>query len=453
MNMLKSFFQGKLVYVVVVLVALVAIGIFVSGGNGNGLDTLVVTRGNFVSQVSVSGKVLQDSDASLGFASSGRVGKIFVQENDVVRAGQTLAQLEIGDLLAELKIKQSSYKTSDTDLESDVINAYRTLLSEGLILVPDSEDYDMEYPDITGIYKGEEGQYKIIISRRDVTSSDFYLSTFGLEKTKVLINSNSPTPIGTKGLYLNFDGLNLEDYDDTIWYLDIPNKASSEYVTNYNTYQKAKNRFDASLKGVSEDSSSAIAKAEIEKINAEIRKNTIYAPFSGVITSVTKDAGETANTNEAIVSMIGTDIFQIEVFVPEVNVAQIALDQQARVTLDAYGPDVLFDAIIFAIDPGETVRDGVSTYKTKLKFSEFDDRIRSGMTANVNIITFEKPDALTVPSGVVFEKEGVKYVQIKNINGIEDREVTTGLVSASGQVEILSGISEGDEVLLNPKYD
>ncbi len=68
--------------------------------------TIIVNRADFINQVSVSGKVITASEADLGFAASGRIGLIAVKSGDTVKAGQMLAQLEIGYLLAELKIKE-----------------------------------------------------------------------------------------------------------------------------------------------------------------------------------------------------------------------------------------------------------------------------------------------------------------------------------------------------------
>jgi HlyD family secretion protein len=151
--------------------------------------------------------------------------------------------------------------------------------------------------------------------------------------------------------------------------------------------------------------------------------------------------------------MMSADAFQIESYVPEVNIAQIKLDNDAQVTLDAYGPSVNFVATVISIDPAETIKDGVSTYKIKLKFKENDDRIKSGMTANVSIATFVKQNVISVPGGVIFEKNGKNFVQIKNDDKITDREVVLGAVSSLGRTEIVSGLMDGDLILLNPKIN
>lgn len=183
----------------------------------------------------------------------------------------------------------------------------------------------------------------------------------------------------------------------------------------------------------------------------ELEDYFIRAPFDGIITKVDAKIGEIAISNTPLVSMISAGVFQVESYVPEVNIAQIKLGEEASITLDAYGEGELFFAKIVSIDPAETIRDGVSTYKTKLQFLESDDRIKSGMTANALITTFNKPNVVVVPRGVVFDKNGKKFVQVKVGKKIIDTEVVLGSSSSLGQVEVISGLADGDVVILNPK--
>ena len=160
--------------------------------------------------------------------------------------------------------------------------------------------------------------------------------------------------------------------------------------------------------------------------------------------------GEIVSPNISLITMMGNGTFQIESYVPEVNIAKIKLGFDAIVTLDAYGSDVFFNAKVVEINPAETIRDGVSTYKIKLQFNDNDDRIKSGMTANVAIVTFSKSNVIVLPGGVVFKKSGEKFLQIKKDKNIIDVPIVVGEESSLGQVEIVSGVKEGDQVILNP---
>ena len=105
MNKISAIFRRK--YVWLALAAILVLGrIFFFRNNGDKQATIVVARADFINQVSISGKVITASEADLGFAASGRISRILAKSGDSVRAETMLAQLEIGDLLADLKIKE-----------------------------------------------------------------------------------------------------------------------------------------------------------------------------------------------------------------------------------------------------------------------------------------------------------------------------------------------------------
>ena len=192
------------------------------------------------------------------------------------------------------------------------------------------------------------------------------------------------------------------------------------------------------------------AEADLASAHASLAKTIMRAPFTGIVTTMDLKAGSIASASVSEASMISSGVFQIESFVPEVNIALIEVGDNAKVTLDAYGSGVVFEAAVASIDPAETIRDGVSTYKTILEFAEDDPRIRSGMTANVRIMTDEREGIISIPQGLVLERDGKKFVVVKAGEGVEEREITVGAVSSLGNIEIVNGLSEGDQVVLSP---
>ncbi|MCE9549376.1 biotin/lipoyl-binding protein, partial [Candidatus Nomurabacteria bacterium] len=261
---------------------------FIFGGGENGVESYVVEQATIEQSVMLSGKVTTSDKADLGFAASGRLSHIFVKNNQSVTEGQILAQLEIGDLLADLKIKELNSKTSNVDLENakeelekvtaqentKVENAYRTLLSDDLELIPNSNNYGVTTPIITGAYKGAEGQYKLNIQKGGGSSSDLSVFVYNLERSEIVINEEGSTPLGTRGLYISFPE-DVSLYENTIWYLDLPNKASASYTTNLNAYNEALNTRNLAIKNADfeykkllteDDGGSSVAQAEIQKI-------------------------------------------------------------------------------------------------------------------------------------------------------------------------------------------
>lgn len=191
------------------------------------------------------------------------------------------------------------------------------------------------------------------------------------------------------------------------------------------------------------------AEAEVENVLSQINKTVITAPFSGTVTAVSAKAGAIASPNIPLITMIGSGAFQIDSFIPEINIASVKPGDTARVTLDAYGEDEVFEARVVSIDPADTIRDGVPTYRAVLQFNTADARIRSGMTANIIITTEHRDGVISIPLGLVIERDGAEYVQVVEGEAVVERAVTTGSVSSLGLVEILSGLSLGDKVLLS----
>jgi RND family efflux transporter MFP subunit len=200
-----------------------------------------------------------------------------------------------------------------------------------------------------------------------------------------------------------------------------------------------------------EEARVAGARAAVDDARAQLTKMRITAPFSGTVTIVDAKVGQTTGANAGVITMISESDVRVETYIPELNVALLALGDAARVTLDAYGEEVLFPATIAAIDPAETVRDGVSTYRTLLTFILPDPRIRAGMTANVRIVTDTRDGVISIPQKLVTDTPAGKTVQVAVNGQYETRVVTVGAVSSLGSIEIVDGLKEGDLVVVVPK--
>lgn len=467
MNKIKDFIKNhKKVWIFGLAVLAILAFVFFKHEN-KVLENYVVALGNVEQSVELSGKVETSAKADLGFASSGRLAKIYVKNNQNVKSGQILAQLEIDDLLADLRIKQANLKTSGLDLQdakdelekvksqenAKVANAYRNLLTEDLELISSESDSTVAVPTISGIYDGMEGTYKINISKENVTINEYTIRTFNLEKTQRIIKEEGPTILGTKGLYISFSD-DLSNYADTIWYLEIPNKSGNAYLANYNAYIEAKNDRDIKIKNAQvaydkllaeEGSGDSVAQAEIQKINAEIKKNTIYAPFSGLVTNIEKEVGENASIGERVISILGEEHLQVVLQVSELDVSKLVVGTLVKINLDAL-PGEEFMGTLKNVNSRETTIEGVPVYEAFVELNA-DARIRTGMSASGHIVLSSKDNVLTIPNYYVEKKGEQNIVKILGDDGrTTDREVILGLLGSDSQVEILSGLVEGEKI-------
>jgi HlyD family secretion protein len=235
----------------------------------------------------------------------------------------------------------------------------------------------------------------------------------------------------------------------------------------------------------------AEAQASVENAQAELAQTILVSPIDGVVTAKNKDVGEIVSADSAVISVISGGSFDIEAYVAETDIGNVKVGDNADITLDAY-PNVDFTAKVVTVDPGETITEGVPTYKVTLNFVSSDERIKSGMTANIDITTDEVAAALTVPTRSIIQRsDGTWYVRVfgnsttgsmtgagTNISRIAsttstsnntnpfvettvvgkgqsviDATVTTGIRDDSGDSQILSGLTEGETVIVSSSAD
>jgi len=193
------------------------------------------------------------------------------------------------------------------------------------------------------------------------------------------------------------------------------------------------------------------AGADIDLYKVQIAKTYLRSPIDGVVTKQDTKLGEIVSANVIIVSVISDQKYEMEVNVPEADIAKVKIGNSAKVTLDAYGSDVIFDAHVVSIEPAETIIEGVATYKTTLQFDKKEDIVKSGMTANIDILTNKKTDVLVAPQRSIISKDGQRFVLI-DVSGAqpEQKKIEIGLRGSNGMSEVVSGLVEGEKIIASP---
>lgn len=190
------------------------------------------------------------------------------------------------------------------------------------------------------------------------------------------------------------------------------------------------------------------ARAAAEKIQSQLAKTQLRSPIRGVVARQDAKVGELVSAGVVIVSLISDNDFEIETNVPEADIAKIAVGNPAQVTLDAYGRDIVFQAEVITVDPAEIIIEGVATYKVTLQFLKEDERIKSGMTSNINITSDSRENVLAISQRALIRRNGEKLVKVLDGEEIKEVKVETGLRGSDGNIEILSGLQEGDVVIM-----
>ena len=184
------------------------------------------------------------------------------------------------------------------------------------------------------------------------------------------------------------------------------------------------------------------AEAAVEMANLQLDEATIEAPFDGIIAELYITEGSSVGPG-APVALEVSDVVEMPVGIEEARIGQIQTGQSAALRVEAY-PGQDFPAQVSSISP---IADKDShTFKVTITPIDENRQLRSGMFANLSVLVDEKQDTLLVSVDAVTEVDGQSAVYVVKDNIVELRPVEVGLTN-DGQVEILSGVEEGELVV------
>jgi HlyD family secretion protein len=188
------------------------------------------------------------------------------------------------------------------------------------------------------------------------------------------------------------------------------------------------------------------AKAGVASAEANLQNSEIVSPISGTVTQQDAKIGQQATPGTPLVSVIGTGGFEVDAGVSETDVGKLAMGDSVTMTLDAF-PNETFTGSVFYIAPAETNTGGVITYLIKIAFSKADPRLKSGLTANVDIQTKHDDTAFILPQYAILQNDSGTFVETLVGGVTTTTPVTLGIQDQSGNVEVLSGVTLGEQVI------
>jgi HlyD family secretion protein len=191
------------------------------------------------------------------------------------------------------------------------------------------------------------------------------------------------------------------------------------------------------------------AQGQVDSAEVALNNTVLRAPASGTITQVDIKLGEQAQAMKEVMKLQNVGELYAEALVSEADIASVLVGQTIDNTFDALGPYEHFESKVLVVNPASTVVSGVVNYKV-IGSLENIPNIKPGMTANMTILVAEKKGVLTVSSSAIINKEDKRYVRVVDdtkTKAFHEVEVTTGLEADSGLTEILSGLTEGQEVV------
>lgn len=453
--------------------------------NGKETDPSIFTvvRGDFVKSVAVSGKVVASQDVDMSFDATGKINRVYKQVGDEVKQGDVIVSLDSSDLQAErqkaaadvlsARAELSKLKAEQTGMSTEVSSNTRLVVNAILDAYTNADDavrnkvdqfyengrrtnpeirytFDNYFSTKDKLNDGREAIEAVLVSWQKealALSVDNYNETYlnkaytnlltikrFLDDVSFAVNSFEESDNLTKTTIEKYRG-------DIATARSNVNTAMSELTTISDGLRSSLSDipvYEARVKS---------AEASLLKVDAEIAKTFIRAPFDGVLARQDAKVGEAISANTKIVSVISKN-FEVEVFIPEVSISEVAIENKVEIELDAY-PDKQLTGIVSHVDPAETEKDGVSNYKVKVRLLEQDKMVLPGMSADVLIEKERREGIISIPLKFLIP-ESNKVIIYTDKKTQEERELVLGEQNGKGFVEVISGLEEGEVLFLPP---
>ncbi len=189
------------------------------------------------------------------------------------------------------------------------------------------------------------------------------------------------------------------------------------------------------------------AQAQVDILENQIEDTNLRSPVKGQIAKIEKRVGEIAQSQDTIITLLPADPFDIEVDIYEEDIVKVKIDNPVDISLIAF-PDDIFPGRVISIDPAEKLIEEVVYYKVVIVFEETPERVRSGMTADLIIKVDYRENVLVIPEDAIQKKNGQEIVKIFENGVVEEKEIQTGLLGSDDMIEVISGLEEGEQVII-----
>lgn len=214
------------------------------------------------------------------------------------------------------------------------------------------------------------------------------------------------------------------------------------------TFSRIRNLFEA--KQISEtqmDQARAdrdIAKANLEEIKIRLAKTVIQSPLAGDLERRYVDVGEYVVPGMPVAEIVQINKLKVYVQVPERDVIYVGPSCQVMLKFGQDG-EASFPGVVRNVD---RVADPVTrTFRTEIVVDNKDLRLRPGMIGKSMLLRGLPKEGIAVRPDVIIARKGRYYVVVEENGKAVERDVTPGILSGEA-VEILSGLKEGDRLIV-----
>ena len=418
--------------------------------------------------ITYTGEVKASETVSVSSKASASAKEVKVEIGDYVKAGDVLLVLD-----------ETDYK-----LQYDkAVNAY----NQSLIMCTQSEatysqaqaavgQSEAAYKQAEAAYNGALSTYNSVINGT-AKQSEIQLKT-ALDAAKIEYDNAKLNYDNQKTLYesgaisksvldtaetrynnakLNYDTAQ-ENYDLTVNVILTENadKAYANVLSAQEAMNSAKAAIESAKVGV-ESAKVNVDRTKADVANAEIQvqsaKNAldntvIKAPISGYIATKNTNEGQMVAQGVEIFAIKETKTVDVDINVTEAVVSGLKLGSETSVLVKAVSKEK-FEGVITNISPAKDAKTGM--YKVTVRIDGVNEVLKDGMFADVEITLAKAAEAVVISADAIMEdKDGTKYVYIAKGDKAKRIDVVAGIITDTS-VEIISGISVGDKVIISGK--
>jgi RND family efflux transporter MFP subunit len=223
--------------------------------------------------------------------------------------------------------------------------------------------------------------------------------------------------------------------------------------TDFQTAEARFKRAEAVVIGAAAQITSA--EANVAALTVQVENTYIRAPFDGTILTKNAEVGEivapfatSASSRGSVVTMADLGSIEVEADVSESNIEQVLVGAPVEITLDAI-PDHRYHGTVHKVVP--TADRAKATVLTRIRFTDVDSRVLPEMSAKILLLKDSSGGNVSLPNVLTVPREAVNGDIVFLMRGgyARKQRVAVG-VSLGGMIEVRSGITAGDTVVLHP---
>lgn len=202
---------------------------------------------------------------------------------------------------------------------------------------------------------------------------------------------------------------------------------------------------------------SLISKAEVDKLRGDaavmnaraasartrLAKTQIRAPFAGHAGLRDVSVGEFVTAGQALVTVVRLDPIEVDFSLPETQLTQVAVGQSIQIGFDAFR-ERRFEGEVVAIDP--VINPTSRSARVRARIANPDGELRPGLSARLALNVGDAHAALLMPEQALLQEGEVRFVYVIKGGKAKKAIVQTG-VRLPGEIEIVSGLADGDQVI------